>query len=178
MGIPDAVMYHDGNLGAGTVATTEPSTVNGEIAGSDILFGSAVTIEDGKVVQAKGGKMFGVSLKRTYSMTDDFISDHVAEDHWYTGETLGVLRDGTISVLISSDVDVNDFAAVDADGKFKVAESGDDVVGVFLSSGNAGSTANLQTRIQFNNSTSANATATQADNKSSVKQDTQGKDGQ
>lgn len=161
-GIPDAVMYHDGNLGAGTVTTTEQNAVNSEIAGSDILFGSAVTIEDSKVVQAKGGKIFGVALKRTFSMTDDFSSDAVQADHWYQGETLGVLRDGSISVLISSDVDINDPAAVDADGKFKKAEAGDDVVGVFLSAGNEGSTANLQTRIQFSapDATTSKATTT------------------
>lgn len=169
MGIPDSVMYHDGNLGAGTVTTTEQSAVNSEVAGSDILFGSAVAVEDGKVIQAKGGKMFGVALKRTFSMTDDFLSDAVQNDHWYEGETLGVLRDGSISVLINSDVDINDPAAVDTDGKFKKASAGDDVVGIFLSAGDAGTTANLQTRIQFSTpegaSTNTSTTNTGKDGK-------------
>ena len=161
MPIPEGKLYQDGNLGAGTVATLEPAIINSETAGADINFGTGVTIEDGKVVPATKGKIFGVALKRTYSMTDNFDESAVQADHWYTGETFGVLRDGTISVPISSDVDVNDMAAVDADGKFKTAGTGDEVVGVFLSAGNEGSTANMQTRIQFG-TPSANSSSTKS----------------
>ena len=64
---------------------------------------------------------------------------------------IGVLRDGTIYVPVNVDVNANENAAVDTDGNFKVAGTSDSVVGVFLSSANAGSTARLQTRIQLAN---------------------------
>lgn len=64
---------------------------------------------------------------------------------------IGVLRDGTIYVPVNVDVNANENAAVDTDGNFKVAGASDSVVGVFLSSANAGSTARLQTRIQLAN---------------------------
>ena len=56
---------------------------------------------------------------------------------------------GTVFVPISEDVDRGESATVDANGTFKPAAANDVVVGIFTSSGNAGSTAELQTRVQF-----------------------------
>lgn len=149
MAIPDGRLYHDGPLSAGTIATIEPSTVNTENAGAEIGFGTAVTIKDGKVVPATKAPIYGVAIKRTYIDSDHFYDAEIQKDKWKIGETLGVLRDGTIAVSVSSDVDYGDNATVDTTGKFKTASAGDDVVGVFKSSANNGSVANLQTRVQF-----------------------------
>lgn len=149
MAIPNGRLYHDDPLSAGTIATIEPSTINTENAGAEIDFGTAVTMKDGKAVQATKAPIYGVALKRTYIDSDHFYDEEIQNDHWKIGETLGVLRDGTIAVPISGDVDRGDDATVDANGKFKTAGAGDVVVGVFLSSANDGDTANLQTRVQF-----------------------------
>lgn len=160
MAIPDGKLYMDGELGNGTIATTENNAVNTETAGADIGFGAGVVMQDGKVVPATKGNIYGITLKRTY-INGDHYSD-VVNDHWMTGETLGVLRDGTIAVPIVEDIDRGDNAAVTTDGKFKQAGTGDEVVGVFLSSGNANGTANLQTRVQLtNDSTPASTPGTQ-----------------
>lgn len=149
MAIPDGKLYHDGHLSAGTVATIEPSTVNTESAGAEIGFGIAAAMKNGKVVPATSGPIYGVTIKRTYVDSDHFYDEDIQNDKWKVGETLGVLRDGTIAVPVSGDVDYGDNAAVDTTGKFKAASAGDIVVGVFKSSANEGETANLQTRIQF-----------------------------
>lgn len=149
MAIPDGRLYLDGQLGAGEVATIEPSTVNTENAGADINFGAGVVLKDGKVVPATKAPIYGVALRRTYVNGDHFYDETIENDHWNTGEDLGVLRDGTIAVPISDDVDRGENATVDAQGNFKPAGASDTVVGVFLSAGNKGGTANLQTRIQL-----------------------------
>lgn len=149
MAIPDGKLYHDGSLSAGTIATIEPATINTENAGAEIGFGTAVTMSNGKAVPATKAPIYGVALKRTYTDSDHFYDNDIQNDKWKIGETLGVLRDGTIAVPVSGDVDRGDDATVDATGKFKEAGAGDVVVGVFLSSANDGDTANLQTRVQF-----------------------------
>lgn len=157
MAIPDGKLYMDGELGNGTIATTESPAINTETAGADIGFGAGVVMQDGNVVPATSGNIYGVALKRTYINGDRYAD--VVNDHWDSGETLGVVRDGTIAVPITEDVDRGDKAAVTTDGKFKQAGTEDTVVGVFLSSGNADGTANLQTRVQLvNNSTPASNT--------------------
>lgn len=164
MAIPDGRLYHDDPLSAGTIATTEPSTINTENAGAEIGFGTAVAMKDGKAVPATKAPIYGVALKRTYIESDHFYENDIQNDCWKVGETLGVLRDGTIAVPVSGDVDRGDDATVDATGKFKAAGAGDVVAGVFLSSANNGDTANMQTRVQFKqpdtagNTTPANVT--------------------
>lgn len=153
--IPDGKLYMDGQLGAGTVATLEDSNVNTVTAGSPIGFGTAVTISNGKAVQAAGAPIYGIALKRTYLNADHFYQEDIDNDKWAEGEVLGVLRDGTIAVPVSADVDEQESATVDANGKFKPAGTSDTVVGVFLSSANAGETAQLQTRIQLAHLTSS-----------------------
>lgn len=149
MAIPDGTLYHDGALSAGMVATIEPSTVNTETAGADIAFGAGVVLKDGKAIPATNGPIYGVALKRTYSNVDHFYEEDLEKDHWNQGEDLGILRDGTVAVPLSDDVDRGENAMVDADGKFKKAGANDEVVGVFLSSGDKDSTANLQVRIKL-----------------------------
>lgn len=147
--IPDGKLYMDGQLGAGTVATLEDSSVNTVTAGGPIGFGTAVTISNGEAVQAAGAPIYGIALKRTYLNADHFYQEDIDNDKWAEGEVLGVLRDGTIAVPVSADVDEQESATVDANGQFKPAGTSDTVVGVFLSSANAGETAQLQTRIQL-----------------------------
>lgn len=149
MAIPDGTLYHDGPLSAGTVATLEDSAVNTEHAGAEIGFGTGVVIKDGKVVPATTGPIYGVALKRTYVDADHLYEEDIENDKWKIGETLGVMRDGSIWVPISEDVDHGENAAVDADGHFKPAAATDTVVGVFLTRGDKGSTAKLQTRVQL-----------------------------
>lgn len=158
MAIPDGRLYHDDSLSAGTIATIEPSTINTENASTEIGFGTAVAMKDGKAVQATKAPIYGVALKRTYTDSDHFYENDIQNDKWKIGETLGVLRDGTIAVPVISDVDRGDDATVDVTGKFKVASAGDVVVGTFLSSANSGDTANLQTRVQFRQSSTGDTT--------------------
>ena len=160
--IPDGKLYMDGQLGAGTVATLEDSSVNTLTAGGPIGFGTAVTIKDGKAVQAAGAPIYGVALKRTYMNAGHFYQEDINNDKWGEGEVLGVLRDGTIAVPVSADADAQENATVDANGQFKPAGASDTVVGVFLSSANAGETAQLQTRVQLAQPTSQAAPPTQA----------------
>lgn len=155
MAIPDGKLYSDGTLSAGTVATIEDSIVNTESAGANINFGAGVVLQDGKVVPATKAPIYGVALKRTYINGDHFYDATIDGDHWKAGENLGVLRLGTISVPISDDVDRGENATVDAQGNFKPAGASDTVVGVFLSDGNKGGTASMQTSIQLANGTSS-----------------------
>ena len=153
--IPDGKLYMDDQLGAGTVATLEDSSVNTVTAGGPIGFGTAVTISNGTAVQAAGAPIYGIALKRTYLNADHFYQEDIDNDKWSEGEVLGVLRDGTIAVPVSADVDEQESATVDSNGQFKPAGANDPVVGVFLSSANAGETAQLQTRIQLAQPTSS-----------------------
>lgn len=149
-GIPDGTLYHDGPLGAGTIASSFDSTsVNTEHAGAAISFGSAVVLKDGEAVPATKAPIYGVALKRTYVKGENLEPETVQADKWQKNETLGVLRDGTIWVPISEDVNRGDSATVDDNGTFKVAKGDDGVVGVFTKAGYKDSTTELQTRIQL-----------------------------
>ena len=75
------------------------------------------------------------------------------------------MRDGTIWVPISEDVDRGENAAVDSTGKFKPATGNDVVVGVFTSDGEKDSTAKLQTRIQFASSSQPTPDKTETNSK-------------
>lgn len=147
MAIPDGTVYTREDLGAGKIATTEDYSVNTEVASDAIGFGQAVAIKDGQVSIATSAPIYGVALKRTYTNAEKLDEETVENDKWQKGETLGVLRDGTISVPVSADVAHGDSATVDANGNFKTAGASDTAVGVFLTDGNAGSTAQLQIRV-------------------------------
>lgn len=149
MAIPDGELYNSGQLAAGQLATIERATINTEQAGADIGFGQGVAIANGAVVPATGGNIFGVALRRTYLNADHLTQENIDADKWHAGEMLGVVREGTVQVPISADVEMNENAAVDQDGNFKPAGASDTVVGVFLNASNAGGTARMQTRIQF-----------------------------
>ncbi|MBP2057889.1 hypothetical protein J2Z60_001064 [Lactobacillus colini] len=163
--LDDPELYSDGNLSAGKIATLENYSINTVTAGADLKFGQAVVIKDGLAVPATKAPIFGVVLKRQWTESIDFVPEEMENDHWYKGNAVDVLRDGTIAVPISEDVNENENATVDADGNFKAASAGDKIVGVFLSSGDKGNTAILQTRVVFdsanadNNSGNTNLTA-------------------
>lgn len=149
MAIPDGKLYDDGVLGAGAVAGTGPTTINTEKAGVAVGFGLGVALSSGKAVPATTAPIYGVSVRRNYTV--GYVLDDAAKDAdaYQEGEAMGVLREGSIAVQISGDVEAGDNATVDATGKFKEAASGDTVVGVFRTSGKAGETAVLQTSFQF-----------------------------
>lgn len=147
--LEDPKLYSDGNIRAGKIATLEPYRVDTYTAGADIKFGQAVIIKNGLLQPATGAPIFGVAIDRQWTASEDFIPEEMEKDHWAKGKAVDVLRDGTISVQISDDVNAGENATVDADGLFKAAGSGDKVVGIFTSTGDKGGTANLQTRIQF-----------------------------
>lgn len=149
--IPDGTLYGNPELGAGEVATIEDVTLTTEQAGADIGYGQGVQIKDGLLVPATKGNIYGIALRRTHVNADHLYAEDMAKEHWSTGEWLGCIREGTVAVPISEDVNSRENAAVDANGNFKPAGTNDTVVGVFLSSGNAGGTARLQTRIQLTN---------------------------
>lgn len=149
--IPDGELYNTGSISAGTVSDLETAVIDTEQVGQPIGYGQGVQIKDGMVVPATKGHIFGIAVKRYHTNADHLYPDLMANEKWEQGEMIAVLRDGTIYVPVNVDVNANENAAVDTDGNFKVAGASDSVVGVFLSSANAGSTARLQTRIQLAN---------------------------
>lgn len=150
MAIPVEPFYQPSSLGAGHVATTQPVVANSDVAAADIKYGQAVTIKDGAVIPATAAPIYGVALKRSYMDTDRFIDPK--DDTWHTGETLAVLREGTVAVPLSADVNKGEGATIDANGLFKPASGSDVLVGIFTSSGNTDDTAFLQTNLGFNSS--------------------------
>ena len=156
MPISDPTLYSNTDIGPGRIATLEPYRVNVETAGTDIKFGQAVVLKGGKAVPATKAPIYGIALNRDWTSSEDFIQKEMDEDHYSEGQAFDVLRDGTVSVNISDDVNRGENATVDADGNFKAAGTSDTVVGVFLSSGNKGGTARLQTRIQFSHDNADN----------------------
>lgn len=149
--IPDGELYNTDPISAGTVSDLETAVINTEQVGQPVGYGQGVQIKDGTVIPATKGHIFGVAIKRYHTNADHLYPELMANEKWEQGEMIGVLRDGTIYVPVNVDVNANENAAVDTDGNFKVAGTSDSVVGVFLSSANAGSTARLQTRIQLAN---------------------------
>ena len=149
--IPDGELYNTGSISAGTVSDLETAVIDTEQVGQPVGYGQGVQIKDGTVIPATKGHIFGIAVKRYHTNADHLYPDLMANEKWEQGEMIGVLRDGTIYVPVNVDVNSNENAAVDTDGNFKVAGTSDSVVGVFLSSANAGSTARLQTRIQLAN---------------------------
>lgn len=149
--IPDGELYNTDPISAGTVSDLETAVINTEQVGQPVGYGQGVQINNGMVVPATKGHIFGVAVKRDHTNADHLYPELMANEKWEQGEMIGVLRDGTIYVPVNVDVNANENAAVDTDGNFKVAGTSDSVVGVFLSSANAGSTARLQTRIQLAN---------------------------
>lgn len=149
MAIPDGKLYDDGVMGAGAVAGTGPTTINTEKAGAAVGFGLGVALSNGKAVPATAAPIYGVSVRRNYTVAYELNGATKDADAFQEGEAMGVLREGSIAVQISGDVEAGDNATVDATGKFKEAASGDKVVGVFRTSGKAGETAVLQTSFQF-----------------------------
>lgn len=148
MPIPVDSFYQGGELGAGKPATIQQMTVNSEVASAPISYGQAVTLTGGKVAPATAGPIYGVALSRVYENDDRFIDPKA--DTWLTGETVPVIREGTVAVPISADVDKGDNATVDATGLFKPAGASDSVVGIFITAGNSGHTAALQTGQGYN----------------------------
>lgn len=149
--IPDGELYNTDPISAGTVSDLETAVINTEQVGQPVGYGQGVQINNGMVVPATKGHIFGIAVKRYHTNADHLYPDLMANEKWEQGEMIAVLRDGTIYVPVNVDVNANENAAVDTDGNFKVAGTSDQIVGVFLSSANAGSTARLQTRIQFAN---------------------------
>ena len=149
--IPDGELYNTDPISAGTVSDLETAVIDTEQVGQPVGYGQGVQIKDGTVIPATKGHIFGVAVKRHHTNADHLYPELMANEKWEQGEMIGVLRDGTIYVPVNVDVNANENAAVDTDGNFKVAGASDQVVGVFLSSANAGSTARLQTRIQLAN---------------------------
>ena len=149
--IPDGELYNTGSISAGTVSDLETAVIDTEQVGQPVGYGQGVQIKDGTVIPATKGHIFGIAVKRYHTNADHLYPDLMANEKWEQGEMIGVLRDGTIYVPVNVDVNAKENAAVDTDGNFKVAGTSDSVVGVFLSSANAGSTARLQTRIQLAN---------------------------
>lgn len=149
--IPDGELYNTDPISAGTVSDLETAVINTEQVGQPVGYGQGVQIKDGTVIPATKGHIFGVAIKRYHTNADHLYPQLMANEKWEQGEMIGVLRDGTIYVPVNADVNANENAAVGTDGNFKVAGASDSVVGVFLSSANAGSTARLQTRIQLAN---------------------------
>lgn len=149
MPIQDPTLYSKRFIGPGRVATLEDYHVNEETAGADIKFGQAVVIKKGVVIPATKAPIYGVALNRDWTSSIDFVQTEMDKDHYSEGQALDVLRDGTVSVTVSEDVNRGENATIDAEGNFKPAGTSDKVVGVFLSAANKDEVARLQTRIQL-----------------------------
>lgn len=142
MGIPVGSFYQKKELGNGTIGSIESNTVNTITAGEDIAFGIALDIKSGQAVKATKAPIFGIAIKRLYVEGDDY--DALPDDHWYAGEKIGAVRKGAVAVPITADVNRYDAAAVNADGTFKPAGAGDQIVGRFITDGDANKTAIVQ----------------------------------
>lgn len=154
MTIPTGSMYMPESLGAGKIATLQDVTANTEVAGENLAYGQAVALKDGKAVPATTAPIYGVAIKRGYMNADRFNGDDTEKtDTWLAGEAVGVLREGTIAVPVSADVNKGDGATIDANGQFKPATGSDILVGIFQSTANTGDTAFLQTSLGFTSGT-------------------------
>lgn len=147
MPIPTGSYFQKKALGNGTVSTIEGTTVNTIDAAEEIGFGCAVDIKNGKAVVATKAPIFGIAVKRDWTDAEHYFTDDIQKDKWHVGETIGALRKGGVSVPITADVNRYDPATVNIDGTFKPATTGDQVVGRFLTAGDAGSTAIVQVNI-------------------------------
>lgn len=139
MPLPIGQLYQKKELGNGTIGSLKQYSVYTVTAGADINYGIAVAIQDEKAVVATKAPIYGITIKRDYAIGHSY--DDIENDHWLQGEKIGVLRQGSVSVPITEDVDRLDQATVNADGTFRPAKSGEQVVGRFLTAGDANSTA-------------------------------------
>lgn len=139
MPLPIGQLYQKKELGNGTIGSLKQYSVYTVTAGADINYGIAVAIQDEKAVVATKAPIYGITIKRDYAIGHSY--DDIENDHWLQGEKIGVLRQGSVSVPITEDVDRLDQATVNADGTFRTAKSGEQVVGRFLTAGDANSTA-------------------------------------
>lgn len=147
MPIPVGSYYQKKELGNGKVGTTETPVIDTITAGEDINFGVALAIKDGKAVTATKAPIYGIAVSRDYLMAEHFTTEALANDHWYQDEKIGALRKGGLSVPITEDVNRYDPATINADGTFRVAKQGEEIVGRFKTDGNADSTAIVQIEV-------------------------------
>ncbi len=164
MPIPTGSYFQKKALGNGTVSTIEGNTINTIDAAEEIGFGCAINIENGKAVVATKAPIFGIAIKRDWTDAEHYFTDDIQKDKWHVGETLGALRKGGVSVPITADVNRYDPATVNEDGTFKPATAGDQVIGRFLTAGDAGSTAIIQVNITDMSPTNSNGTNTNPTN--------------
>lgn len=139
MPLPIGELYQKKELGNGTIGSLKGYSIYTVKAGSDLNYGVAVSIQDGEAVVATKAPIYGITVKRAYVIGHSY--DDIKDDHWLQGEKIGVLRLGSVSVPITEDVDRLDQATINADGTFRTAKPGEPVVGRFLTSGDADSTA-------------------------------------
>ncbi|CAM3083544.1 hypothetical protein SAMN04487792_1551 [Lactobacillus bombicola] len=148
MAIPDGTFYQGQQIGFGKPATLEPNITNSDTAGAEIKYGQAVNFDsNGKVVPATHAPIYGVAWAKQYVDGYAVNEETKAAARWHTGETVSVMRDGTIEVCATEDVNKNTPATVDANGNFKMADTNDFVVGLFRTAANAGEGVDLQIRI-------------------------------
>lgn len=147
MGIPVQGLYMSDEIGFGQVSRLESSSINSNEAAEGIDFGVAVNLDGKKVRVAKKAPIYGVAIRRSYTKSEYFDETEVENDKWSDGEVVGVLRDGTVNVRLSSDVKQGETATIDANGLFKTAVAGDVGVGTFMSDGRSGKGAEVQIRV-------------------------------
>lgn len=139
MPLPVGRLYQKKDLGNGTIGSVQHYEVETMTAGADINFGVGVTIQNGQVVTATQAPIVGIALKRDYALGNDYTA--IKNDHWVKGEKISVLWLGAVAVPITEDVNRLDPATINSDGTFKLAGSGDKVVGRFITAGDKDSTA-------------------------------------
>lgn len=139
MPLPVGYLHQKKDLGNGTIGSVQHYEVETMTAGADINFGVGVTVQNDQVITANQAPIVGIAIKRDYVLGDDYTS--IKNDHWVKGEKIGVLWQGAVAVPITADVNRLDPATVNADGTFKPAESGDKVVGRFITAGDKDRTA-------------------------------------
>lgn len=155
----DGSLYIDDQFGNGVIASDSITTINSATAAEAIGFGQAVNLNaDNQVVTAKSAPIYGIAAQEKSGITHGFTFENVATDTFQAGEAVSVVRDGTVYVPVSADVNAGEPATVDADGNFKPAGSSDKPVGLFRDSANAGGTARVQIRIDLNAKAQASST--------------------
>ncbi|RXF59503.1 hypothetical protein ERD32_02065 [Lactobacillus crispatus] len=157
MPLPVGQLGQKKELGNGTIGSLKDYSIYTVTAGTDINYGLALDVKDGQAVVATKTPIYGISVKRAYVIGHDF--DAIEGDHWLKGEKMGALRQGSVSVPITEDVDRLDQATINVDGTFRPAKPGEQVVGRFITAGNANSTAIVDVNLTDMGTTGTGTTA-------------------
>lgn len=133
MAINKPDLYMNDTVGLGKPAMFQGYEADTAVAGETLEFGVPVENKGGIVSNLKdeGGVFFGITIARHYAKD---LTEKDAEK-WAKGETLPVMRKGTIAVEAGATLEIGDRVKVSA-GKFVKSETREGSVGTVKRGGN------------------------------------------